>query len=122
MTATWFDRDLDQFAARLDALAARATRTVAELRRSCQTILDDISDTKRHFDLARVDAALARMDVRDDLRTIEGEFEARIAGVLRRVENARDDSIAALLRLHEGVEVAAREVARSAGIDYRTPR
>jgi hypothetical protein len=121
VTTTSFDRTLDEFTARLDALAARATRTVAELRQVCQTILDDIQECKQHLDFAEVDAELARMDARDQLHTIEDQFETGMNRVLRRVENARDDSIAAVLRLSEGVETAAREVARRAGITYRTP-
>ena len=91
MTATPLDRQLDEFSARLDALAARATRTVAELRQTCQSALDDLAECKQHVDFAPVDVELARMAARDELLELEGRYEAGIARVLRRIENARDD-------------------------------
>lgn len=122
MPATSLDRQLDDFAAHLDALASRATRTAAELRRACHTALEDLDDCTQHLDFARVDAELAHMDARDELHALEGRFEASMARVLRRIENARDESIAALLRLQDGVDAAAGDVARRASFPYRTPR
>jgi hypothetical protein len=122
MSGTSLDRQLEEFARHLDTLAARATRTVADLRQTCQTILDDVAAFKQHVDFAPVDAELARMEASDHLSTLEHEFETKIARVLQRVENARDESIAALLRLHDGVDGAARDVARRAGIFYGASR
>jgi hypothetical protein len=111
------DRRLDQFAEQLDVLAARATRTVADLRRHCHAILADLAECEEHFDLAHVDAELARMNSRDELRAVEGRFDADISRVVIRIVHARDDAIATLLRLQDGVEAAARDVARRVGID-----
>ena len=52
----------------LDELAARASRAVAELRAQSNSILDDVASWKQQLDLSRVDAELARMDARDELR------------------------------------------------------
>ena len=57
-----------------------------------------------------------------DAEWTEPVRENGIERALRRIEKAREDSIAALLRLEQGIEVAARDVARRAGISYPATR
>ncbi len=109
---------LDNMAARLDELAARATRAVADLRVQCQSILDDVSAWKEHVDFSRVDAELARMDARDRLRQAEETFQRRISVAMQRVDNARTDSAASLHHLRVGMTSAARDVADAAGAAF----
>jgi len=104
------DDRFEQLGQHLDDLAARATRAVAELRMQSQSILDDVASWKQHLDLSRVDAELARMDVLDDLRRTRAAWEARRTTIARRLDEARDESAAALRSLGAALTDAAREL------------
>jgi hypothetical protein len=122
VTDLTYDARLDRAAAELDDLASRATRAVADLRSRSQALLDDVEAWKQRLDFSRVDAELARMDGRDSLREAESNFEDHVHCVLQRIDDARDESIAAFLRLRDGVETAVRDVARAAGIVFGDTR
>jgi len=108
-TPTSEDR-LQRLGQHLDELAARATRAVADLRVQSQSIVDDVATWKEHLDLSRVDAELARMDVADDLRRARAAWEMQRTTISRRLDDAREDTAAALRALRETVADAARDL------------
>ena len=110
---------LEHLGEHLDELAGRATRAVAELRNQSQSILDDIARWKEHLDMARVDAELARMDARDELRSAQAEWEGRELRIARRLEQAHDDSAAAVQAVRAGMQEALEDLRRSIDIAAR---
>jgi hypothetical protein len=113
------DTRFEHIGQHLDELAARATRAVAELRAQSQSILDDVASWKQHLDLSRVDAELAWMDARDELRPARAAWEEREVRIGRRLEQAREDSAGAVRSVRVGLEGALRDLADSLDVAAR---
>jgi hypothetical protein len=109
---------IQQFGHQLDELAARATRVVAELRKQSQLALDDLAHWQQQLDFSRVDAEIARMDARDELRRAAALVDERRIDLNRRLDEARTDATDALRTLRDGFDSTLHDVARALGVVY----
>jgi hypothetical protein len=115
------DAQFEHLQRHLDELAVRATRAVAELRVQSQLILDDVAEWKQHLDLSRVDAELARMDARDDLRRARAAWDEQQVRITRRFDAAREDSAAALRSLRAALVDALRDLGETLDFTAHAP-
>jgi hypothetical protein len=115
------DARFERLGEHLDDLAARATRAVAELRVQSQSILDDVATWKEHLEFARVDAELARMDAADDLRRARAAWDEQRVNIARRLDEARQDSAAALHSMRAALEDALRDLGETLDFAAHAP-